>query len=513
MLLFNTRFFATVLLALLLPGLAHAALPPWWWVGKGKALAEPLPVAGPEANAVKETWISLPNNEPTSAMQPLWEPSDVWPTATWWTPFGDTQLDALMRLALAQNPSLREAEHRMQQAQQSIALVRAERLPEVTIGANYNLQRFSKNQFPVNLGGGGGGINNVGRSGRTNHFYTIPLQASYDVDLWGRYRDKHEAAKRVAAMAKHDYHNYLLQLTGTVAQTYWQWAEAQALVASQTNVVALLTQATAHAAYQTTAGLAPKAQQLQQDQALDRAKQQLAQWQRNEATARIALAPLLGLTPAALDAQGLLANAGPPVLERVALPSLVPTGVPGQLVAHRPDVQARWQALEEVALTIRATEKEVLPAITLTGQFGYNAIGASQLFDWGSLASGLGASVLQPVFTGGRTKAALAIAEQTRRQVAQAYVATLQQAYAEAETSLATLNTAYEVAQQAQRVHQQALALSGEAEQQWRYGLASEVTWLPQQVLAEQAYQQQLQATTGVLLSYVGVCRALGGGF
>jgi outer membrane protein TolC len=117
------------------------------------------------------------------------------------------------------------------------------------------------------------------------------------------------------------------------------------------------------------------------------------------------------------------------------------------------------------------------------------------------------------VYTGGRTRAALAIAKHTREALVQQYVATVQQAYAETESSLATLNTLAEAHQHAQQIDQQAQQLATETHQQWRYGLASEATWLPQQVLAEQAHQQHLQAKTQVLLAYIGVCRSVGGGF
>jgi NodT family efflux transporter outer membrane factor (OMF) lipoprotein len=501
------------------PALAVAGLPPWWWIGQRGVVSSPLP--SPEQVqqtpiAPDETWVSVPapNTAPTAQTPTL---TNDWPTATWWKAFGDPTLDTLMSQALAQNPSLLAAESQLQQAQANVDIVRAERLPVASIGANYTLQRFSKNQFPVNLTGGGG-IGGVGNSGRNNHFYSIPLQASYDVDLWGKYRDKHHAAKRVADMAKHDYHNYTLQLSATVANAYWQWSEAQALLQSQQKIVALLEQATLHTSYQRQQGTATQASTLQAQQALEQAQQRLAQLQQLEATSRLALAPLVGMTPAQLTTQGLLSSVTPLPdeelpLAKVDLPHLIPTGIPGQLVAHRPDVQARWLAIEEAALLIRATQKEFLPALTLTGQWGLNSLGFSRLFDWGSLASSIGAGLVQPVYTGGRTRAALAIAKHTREALVQQYVATVQQAYAETESSLATLNTLAEAHQHGQQIDQQAQQLATETHQQWRYGLASEATWLPQQVLAEQAHQQHLQAKTQVLLAYIGVCRSVGGGF
>src|SRR5262249_46541354 len=153
-------------------------------------------------------------------------PLDDLPKGTWWEVFADETLNDLERRAGATNQELKAAVARVDQARATARVARSELFPTVTADPSWRRDRFSPNQVPSF-----GGI--------TANTFRVPLDLSYEVDLWGRVRRSFESARADAAAGVAAYHQVLLTLQSDVAQNYFVLRALDAEIATVAGTVAL----------------------------------------------------------------------------------------------------------------------------------------------------------------------------------------------------------------------------------------------------------------------------------
>ncbi len=132
--------------------------------------------------------------------------------ATWWEMFGDTKLNELEDQAKIQNPNLRAAAARVMQARAIARVSEADFYPNVTLDAAASRDRYSGNR-PVQP--------NTPVVGYTANHFRLPLDASYEIDIWGRVRRAVEAADARLDASADDYFTVLLTLQADIAQNYF----------------------------------------------------------------------------------------------------------------------------------------------------------------------------------------------------------------------------------------------------------------------------------------------------
>ncbi|MGD1084447.1 MAG: TolC family protein, partial [Verrucomicrobiota bacterium] len=140
------------------------------------------------------------------------EPRDSLPKGPWWNVFHDPILSDLESNALAGNQDLRAAVARVDQARAAARLTRGQFFPELSLDPAFDRQRVSGNEplpFPVKL------------RPVWLDTYAVPLDLSYEVDLWGRVRRSFESARAQAGASAADCQNVLLTLTADVAVNYF----------------------------------------------------------------------------------------------------------------------------------------------------------------------------------------------------------------------------------------------------------------------------------------------------
>jgi NodT family efflux transporter outer membrane factor (OMF) lipoprotein len=420
-------------------------------------------------------------------------PAD-WPTAAWWQRFGDPQLDALVREALAGNPGIGSARARIDKAVALAASSGAALEPQASAGAELTRQHFSANGiYPPPLAG-------------SWHTQTqLAASIGYEFDLWGRNRAVYDAALGQVRAAEVDAYAVRLLLASSVARAYAQLGRsfeqleiAQAMLAQRRAIFDLIGQ-------RVDAGLDSQVELTQAEVSIPAARLRIAQAEEDIALGRNLLAALLGQGPD----RG-LAIARPGMHSGLLA---LPSALASDLLGRRPDVVAQRWRVEAARRDIDAAKGQFYPSINLSALVGLQTITFSKLLTRGSEIPSFGPALRLPLFDGGRLRGNLAAKDADYDLALEQYNQTLIEALREVVDQLASLRSV-----DAQRVQlDSALAHANQAHElalaRYRAGIGSYL-----QVLAAEApllEQKSLQANLRAheLELSIILIRALGGGF
>lgn len=308
----------------------------------------------------------------------------------WWHNFNDPVLNQLVELGYHDNLTLQQAGVRVLQARAELAAAVGELYPQQqAINGSYTDTKQSE-ASPTFVPGTQRGI----------AYADVGLTATWEIDLWGKYRRAIQADDAAFLGSIAAYDAALVSMTASIAQDYISFRTLQAQIAVAEANVVVQQESLRIATVQFNSG-----QTSQLD--VEQAQTQLSTTQASVPTLRAqlvvqrdALAVLLGLTPDKMDA--LLGTGAIPVA-----PASVAVGIPKDLLRLRPDVkEAELEAADQSAL-IGVAKAQLYPSLSLSGTFGFEAgdtYGASvgDLFKWSSHTVSFGPSVTIPIFNYGQ---------------------------------------------------------------------------------------------------------------
>lgn len=347
----------------------------------------------------------------------------------WWHDFKDPSLDQLINAALARNPGLAQAIAQRRIAEAQTRLQRADRLPQVGLGLGVTRQRQNLGRIPGlgeaadGLGGGGSGDTAI-----LTTTSNAALDVSWELDLWGRLASLSAAAQATYLASDAQLRAMRQSIAAQVAQIYFEIVHARAQVDLSQRTVASLAEMARQINNRVEEGIVSPADGLLANANLDSARAGLEQ--RNEALERALrqLEVLLGQYP---SGRMYTAEALPTV------PPLPVVGVPAELLARRPDIQAAELTLIGAGYELAAAKRSFLPSLSLSGSAGYSGERMADLFSSGNFIWSIAGNILQPIFQGGRLVAQVDIAGAQRDENLHAYAETALNALSEVETALA----------------------------------------------------------------------------
>ncbi|MCD9028338.1 efflux transporter outer membrane subunit [Luteimonas sp. BDR2-5] len=313
----------------------------------------------------------------------------AFPADDWWITLGDPQLDALIREALRDSPSLAAADARTRAALAQAGLADAERRPTLGASARYSGVQLPETIAPDPLGG------------ELKTSAVLMLQFAWTPDLWGGQRARYEAAVGQARAAEADAQAARLTLSANVARTYIALAQAFDADAVANREQARATRLMALSRQRVDAGLDNQLQLRNAETTIGIARQQGQAARQQIDALRNALAALLGKGPD----RGL--DIAPPRL-LTAPPPAIPAVLPSELLGHRADVvAARWR-VEAAGRGIAAATAAFRPSVDLGALVGLASGGLSDLFGSDALLGFGGPALSLPIFDGGRLRSGLA---------------------------------------------------------------------------------------------------------
>lgn len=418
----------------------------------------------------------------------------------WWNVFGDPRLERLVTAALAGNPSLQAAAMRIVQAQAQLQVTESSARPTVqgSGGLGYTMPDV-RDQL---LGTFDGSVS-----------AQLQGQASWEVDLWGRFRRASEADRAALQSTVVAWHASAVSLTGSVASTYLAMRTLEDRLAVARANLELQAESLRIARARFRYGAVSERD----------VRQAEAQYRQNESLIpglaaaarqyRNALAVLVGIAPADYAARF---GGGPQAPLRV--PDALPLGVPADVLRRRPDVvQAMWTAASQSA-RIGQAQAALYPSFSLRGAIGLqssdsgsNSLGS--LFSWDARALSLGASVLLPIFDRGRLVAQVQVQDALFEQALLAYQSQVLKAQQEVEDALASIGGAAATARSLATARDAAARSAALAMVQYRSGATDYTTVTNANQAKLQAEDSLAQAEGNVLQGYVAAFRALGGGW
>jgi multidrug efflux system outer membrane protein len=416
----------------------------------------------------------------------------------WWRLYGDSDLNALIAAANASNQTLQQAVARVDEARALARVAASYRYPTVAVNGTYARQRTSGHRVSTVTG-------QPVASSATFNDWLVPVDLSYEVDVWGRVRRSLEAARAQTVATKDDEAVVRLAVQTDVAQYYYTLRLLDAQSETLTQTVASYQEQVRLLTVQVNTGLA-SAVVLNQAQAQLQAT--LAQ-QSDVARARNDEEHTLAI----LCGQPAPSFTVPAHPLRESAPPAVPPGLPAALLFRRPDVAEVEQNIVAANAQVGVATANLYPTVGLTGAAGFESGAIQNLFAWQSSLWSLAGGLTAPIFQGGRLRANLEATRAQYRQTVAAYTNQVLIAYGDVEDALTDLHAlTSEVAnlREAVAASQNYLRL---AQVQYRNGLIdyltvidAERTLLANQLTLAQATNLQMSAS-------IHLIKALGGGW
>jgi NodT family efflux transporter outer membrane factor (OMF) lipoprotein len=418
----------------------------------------------------------------------------AWPQNDWWTALGDAQLNALIDEALRGNPSLGTAEARRRAALAQVDSSDADRAPEISGAARFAGAQLPESLVPAPYGGSYQSVE------------ALTLSFSWTPDLWGGQRAAWESAVGSLRAAEVDARAARITLAGDVASSYADLAfrfDNLELARRELQREQQLLELTRQRA---EAGLDSRLQLRQAQAAVPVAEQQLRAAELGLAETRLALAALLGAGP---DRGNQIERPTPLAATPLALPSVLPA----DWLARRPDiVSARWR-VEAAGHGIEASKSRFYPNLNLSAFAGLASGSLNTLLESDSFLYNLAPSLSLPLFDSGRLRAQLANSDAQYDLAVSAYNERLVAAAREVANNVAqarSLDQQLAAQTQAVQLSQDAYALALE---RYRGGVGNYLEVLSAQQPLLRAEQLQAQLGSQRLISSIQLIESLGGGF
>jgi len=413
----------------------------------------------------------------------------------WCTMFGDPRLQRLIELALRNNRDLRLAALNVDAARAQYGIQRAARLPSVDAAvsatrartganadANPPMQETTQNQVGVSVG-----------------------FSAFEIDLFGRVRSLSEAALARYFATEQGRRAAQIALVGAVADAYFDERLAQGQLELAGRTLADWRQSLELARRLRTAHQSSGVDVAQAEGQVASAEADLEARTRAVARARNALRLLIGTQwpvdlPAALP------------LERQAVVTRLPEGLPSDLLMRRPDIVQAEQNLAAANADIGAARAAFFPRLSLTSSLGFMSASLSSLFDGGQRVWSVAPQLTVPLFEAGRLRAELRLAEVRKSASVAEYERAIQTAFREVADGLAgreTLTRQIEAQARAVSSAEHRTALSA---LRYRAGFEGRLELLDSQRQLYAARQALLDLRRSKFGNAVALYKALGGG-
>jgi NodT family efflux transporter outer membrane factor (OMF) lipoprotein len=348
------------------------------------------------------------------------QPQDSALRGKWWEIYNEPELNSLEEQLNIDNQNIRQAFENFMEARALVREARSQYFPTVGIGASY-----SRSQTSANVGST---VVTGAPSGKQAQLFSLPAEASWEPDLWGRVRNTVRASQYAAQLTAADLENERLTEQASLAEYFFEIRGQDALQKILNDTVEADKKArdVLRTAYDT--GVGDQISVVEAQTTLDSAQSAAINIGIARAQFEHAIATLIGKPASAFSI---------PVEPWTSVPPDIPVGLPSQLLQRRPDVAAAERNMAAANAQIGVAYAAFYPALTLSANGGVESSTIKNLLDWPSRFWSVGPSISETVYDGGLRRATVNQYIATYNANVAAYRQSVLTAFQQVEDSLA----------------------------------------------------------------------------
>ena len=429
------------------------------------------------------------------------QPADAKLRGKWWEIFNDPELNALEDQLDINNQNIKQYFENFMAARAVVREARSQYFPTLSTAPSFNRSRTSGNLNTVPIG-----TSSTGTAAKQlqSTIYSLPLEASWEPDLWGKVRNTVRQAHYAAQVSAADLENERLIEQASLAEYFFEIRGQDQLQKIYDDTVAA-----DQKAYELTrslyeAGIDDQISVVEAETTLQSAQAGATNVGIARAQYEHAIAVLIGKAASSFSI---------PVRPMTVAPPPIPVGVPSQLLERRPDVAAAERTMAEANAAIGIAYAAYYPNLTLSAEGGFESSSFSHWLSWPSRFWSVGASIPETIFDAGLRRATVQQYIATYNADLASYRQTVLSAFQQVEDSLAEVRILSKQIQQEEQAVNSAQTYLMLEQVRYETGIDPYVDVLIAQttVLADQQILNTLQVQQ--MTSAVVLVEALGGGW
>ena len=434
--------------------------------------------------------ISLPAQWKNSAHFPVVSPArDV---SRWWSRFENPTLSRIISAALKNSPDMASAAARIKESRARRDATRASLFPSLSGSASTNSSTSDRE--------------GSGRIADTS--YSAGLNASWEVDLFGKTHSSVEVASAQLGASEETFNSVQASLASEIAIAYTNLRADEAALEVLLRNVKTREETSQLAIWRTQAGEADSLESSQALSSLEQARASVPSLQQSISRLRNLIALLSGSAPGSLDA---ILSSGKKNIPNP--PRSLAVGIPADTLRQRPDVRIAGYQLLAAAASTRTADAERYPSLNLSGSLGLNTLAASKLFNPETATAGIIAGITSPIFDAGRIRSNIEAQGAAEEQAYQAYRSTVLTALSEVEDSLIACRRTAERLVLLEKATTSAREADVIARQRYTAGEIDFVSVLETQRSLLGLESSLLSVRADRTIAYIQLYKALGGGW
>lgn len=340
----------------------------------------------------------------------------------WWKKYNDEILISHLNTLYENNHNLKIAALKTKQAEENVRLAGANQLPQVGFSGEFTREmRGGQTQF--------GDL--VIPTYSQNHFL-LPLNASYEIDIWGENYLNRKSAKKQKDIAIQEERATYIYLTSGFASNYFNLIKADELEKITRDIIRLQTEIVAMTQKKYDVGLASINELLTEKQILVKNEEELNKLIEKRKVINNQLVNLLGLNS---DKE----------IEHISIDKLsypqTPDELSATIIQYRPDLIQSENYAQKAGIDVRVARREFLPKFILFGNIGFNAYRWNSMFNDRTFLSNIGIAPYWDIFSGGAKLARYRINKYEYKKAAEGYQQTMLNSIQEVNNALASAKT------------------------------------------------------------------------